>query len=257
MALETSGRTKILLVDDNQSVRSFVRPALEDAGFSCIEAEDGWSALDALDLEVPDLVVLDIMLGDESMNGLDVCKKIRERGLRVPVIFLTIKDRTEEPVYMQQAFRLGGNDYISKREELRRVEERMGLSPTEFLEHKSDIEELVARIKARLPEMDSVQEFDDYLRIDLTKKQVYLKQQGDWREVRLAPKEFSLLEVLVKNSGRPVGIRQLISAAGLEGDEGALYNHFYKLRQKLEPDPQDPQHILTYHKIGYRFRGSE
>ena len=254
--METGGRSTILLVDDNPSVRSFVRPALEDAGFRCIEAEDGWSALDSFYLETPDLVVLDIMLGDDDMSGLDVCKKIRERGLRLPVIFLTIKDRTEEPDYMEQAFRLGGNDYISKREELRRVEERMGLSPTEFLERKSDIEELIARIKARLPEAESVREFDDYLRIDLVRKQVYKKRQDNWREVRLAPKEFALLELLVKNSGRPVGIRQLISAAGLEGEEGALYNHFYKLRQKLEPDPQAPRYILTYHKIGYRFRSS-
>lgn len=254
--MEDDGRAKILVVDDNPSVRSFVCPALEEAGFRCFEAEDGWSALDAVFLESPDLIVLDIMLGDEIMSGLDVCKKVREKGFRVPVIFLTIKDRTEEPGYMEQAFRLGGDDYISKREELRRVEERMGLSPTEFLERKSDIDELIARIKARLPEVDSVQEFDNYLRIDLTRKQVYINQEDDWSEVRLAPKEFSLLEVLVKNSGRPVGIRQLISVAGLEGEEGALYNHFYKLRQKLEPDPQYPQYILTYHKIGYRFCGS-
>jgi DNA-binding response OmpR family regulator len=251
------GCSKILLVDDNPSVRSFVRPALEDAGLLCIEAEDGWSALDAIDLECPDLVVLDIMLGDEQMNGLDVCKKIRERGIIVPVIFLTIKDRTEEPGYMEQAFRLGGDDYISKREELRRVEERMGLPPTEFLDRKSDIEELLARVKARLPEVDSIKEFDNYIKIDLLNQRVFLNGTGEWRELRLTPKEFALLEVLVKHAGRPVGIRQLISSAGLEGEEGALYNHFYKLRQKLEPDPQTPQYILTYHKIGYRFQGSE
>ena len=255
--MERRGRAKVLLVDDNPRVRSFVRPALEDAGFQCIEAEDGWAALHAVDEEAPDLVVLDIMLGDETMSGLDVCKKIRERGLRTPVVFLTIKDRTEEPVYMEQAFRLGGDDYVSKREELRRVETRMGLTPTEFLERKSDIEELLARIKARLPQADPVQEFDDYLRIDLSNQRVHLKRDGDWREVRLAPKEFSLLEALVKNGGRPVGIRQLISAADLEGEEGALYNHFYKLRQKLEHDPQNPRYILTYHKIGYRFRSGE
>lgn len=251
--MQRSGRPKVLLVDDNPDVRSFVRPALEAAGFDCIEAEDGWSALEVVDNEAPDLVVLDIMLGDEDMNGLDVCKKVRERGLATPVVFLTIKDRTEEPGYMAQAFRLGGDDYISKREELRRVEERMGLPPTEMLERKSDIEELVARIKARLPEANPVEEFNDYLRVDLASQRVYLKNTGDWREVRLAPKEFSLLEVLVKNGGRPVGIRQLISAADLEGEEGALYNHFYKLRQKLERDPQNPQYIQTYHKIGYRF----
>lgn len=119
--MQRSGRPKVLLVDDNPDVRSFVRPALEAAGFDCIEAEDGWAGLVAVDNEAPDLVVLDIMLGDEDMNGLDVCKKIRERGSAIPVIFLTIKDRTEEPGYMAQAFRLGGDDYISKREELRRV----------------------------------------------------------------------------------------------------------------------------------------
>ncbi len=242
-----------MLVDDNPNVRSFVRPALEDAGFDCIEAADGWEALDEVESEAPDLVVLDIMLGDEDMNGLDVCKKIRERGLRVPVIFLTIKDRTEEPGYMEQAFRVGGDDYISKREEMRRVEARMGLTPTEFLERKSDIEELLARIKARLPERDSIREFDNYLRIDLAEQQVFINHGDSWEEVRLAPKEFSLLEALMKNIGRPVGLRQLIGAAGLEGEKGALYNHFYKLRQKLERDPQTPRYIQTYHKIGYRF----
>jgi two-component system KDP operon response regulator KdpE len=253
MAMQRGGRSKVLLVDDNPNVRSFVRPALESAGFDCVEAEDGWAALELLEVDAPDLVVLDIMLGDEDMNGLDVCKKIRERGLLVPVIFLTIKDRTEEPGYMAQAFRLGGDDYISKREELRQVEERMGLPPTEILERKSDIEELVARARARLPDSNPVEDFDDYLRIDLVSQRVYLKDTEEWREVRLAPKEFSLLEVLIKNGGRPVGIRQLISAASLEGEEGALYNHFYKLRQKLERDPQNPQYIQTYHKIGYRF----
>ena len=251
--MQNRGRAKVLLVDDNPNVRSFVRPALEDAGFDCIEAADGWAALDEVESEAPDLVVLDIMLGDEDMNGLDVCKKIRERGLRVPVIFLTIKDRTEEPGYMEQAFRVGGDDYISKREELRRVEARMGLTPTEFLERKSDIEELLARIKARLPERDSIREFDNYLRIDLAEQQVFINHGGSWEEVRLAPKEFSLLEALMKNIGRPVGLRQLIGAAGLEGEKGALYNHFYKLRQKLERDPQTPRYIQTYHKIGYRF----
>ncbi|MCH8897416.1 MAG: response regulator transcription factor [Chloroflexi bacterium] len=251
--MQNRGRAKVLLVDDNPNVRSFVRPALEDAGFDCVEAGDGWAALDVVESEAPDLVVLDIMLGDEDMNGLDVCKKIRERGLRVPVIFLTIKDRTEEPSYMEQAFRVGGDDYISKREELRRVEARMGLTPTEFLERKSDIEELLARIKARLPERDSIREFDNYLRIDLAEQQVFINHGDSWEEVRLAPKEFSLLEALMKNIGRPVGLRQLIGAAGLEGEKGALYNHFYKLRQKLERDPQTPRYIQTYHKIGYRF----
>src|SRR5512137_1539991 len=100
----TANRAKVLLVDDNPRVRSFVRPALEDAGFDCIEAEDGWSALDIIADENPDLIVLDIMLGDDDMSGLDVCKKIRRDGISTPVIFLTIKDRRDDPRYLERAF---------------------------------------------------------------------------------------------------------------------------------------------------------
>ena len=245
-------RAKILLVDDNPHVRSFVRPALEEAGFDCIEAEDGWTALEMAQTETPDLAVLDIMLGDEAMSGLDVCKRIREMGLRLPVVFLTIKDRTEEPRYMERAFQVGGDDYVSKREELRRVEARMGLPPTEVLERKSDIEELIARIRARLPQAEPEAVIDDYLRVDFLGEQVYLKGVDGWQPVRLTATEFQLLSVLVRNDGRPVGKGQLIDAADVEG-EGSLQNHIWRLRQKLEPDPESPRYILTYHRIGYRF----
>ncbi|MFQ6026531.1 MAG: response regulator transcription factor [Dehalococcoidia bacterium] len=253
--MENVGRAKVLLVDDNPRVRSFVRPALEDAGYNCIEAEDGLTALDMVDLESPDLVVLDIMLSDDpaDLSGLDVCKKIREKGLRIPVVFLTIKDRLDDPRYMEQAFRLGGDDYISKREELQRVERQMGLSPTEFLERKGDTEELVARVKARLPQVASVHEFDDYLRVDLDGQRVQVMQAGEWNEVHLAPKEFVVLGELLKSGGRPVGVQRLMGVADIQGTESALQNLVYKLRQKLEPDPQSPRYILTYHKIGYRF----
>ena len=246
-------RPKILLVDDNPRVRSFVRPALEDSGFDCIEAEDGYFALEMVDTESPDLIVLDIMLGDDSFNGLDVCKKIRERGLLTPVLFLTIKDRTEDPRYMEQAFRLGGDDYISKRVELRRIEQRMGLDPSDVLERKSDTEELIARIRARLPHADPLQEFDDYLRVNIEQQQVHVKREDLWMEEHLAPKELSILRVLINSGGRPVGKNQLMDAAEVDG-EGSLQNHIWKLRQKLEIDPQHPRYILTYHKIGYRFR---
>ena len=140
-----SKRPKILVVDDNPRVRSFLKPALEKEGFDCVEAEDGWTAIMMVEEECPDLVVLDILLGDERMGGLDVCKKIRQNGLRIPIIFLTIKDRAEDAYFMRRAFQLGGDDYISKREELRRIEQRMGISPSELLDRKSDIDELLAQ----------------------------------------------------------------------------------------------------------------
>lgn len=245
-------RAKILVVDDNPRVRLFLRSALETAGFNYIEAEDGWTALVLVEEECPDLVVLDILLGDERMGGLDVCKRIREKGIRTPIIFLTVKDRAEEPYFMRRAFQLGGDDYISKREELRQIERQMGISPSELLERKSDIDELLSRIKIRLHHVDSKQEFDGYLKVDLLSRQVEIKREGKWQEVYLTSTEQSLLEVLLQKSGRPVGKVELMSTAGVDG-EGSLQNHIMRLRKKLEPDPSSPRYILTYHGIGYRF----
>jgi two-component system alkaline phosphatase synthesis response regulator PhoP len=244
---------KILLVDDNPRVRSFVRPALEDAGFNCVEAEDGWSALDKIDREQPDLVVLDIILGDDEMSGLDVCKEIRKRGIKTPVVFLTIKDRRDDPRYLERAFQLGADDYITKREELRHLEERMGIAPTEFITRKSDIEELISRIKARLYVVVSEKEFDGYLRINLSRQQVMVKREGRWQDVHLTNTEFGILSLLIKANGKPVGKVQIMDAANIEG-EGSLQNHIWRLRSKIEPVLEGPTYILTYHSIGYRFR---
>lgn len=254
MSKEISGKhAKILLVDDNPQVRSFVKPALEDAGFNCIEAEDGWSALEKIRTEQPDLVVLDIMLGDDEMNGLDVCKEIRKRGTLIPVIFLTIKDRRDDLRYLERAFQLGADDYVTKREELRHLEERMGIVPTEFIRRKSDIEELISRVKARLYVADYEEEFNGYLRINLSRQQVMVKREGRWRDVHLTNTEFGILSMLVKANGKPIGKTQIMDAINIDG-EGSLQNHIWRLRSKIEPVPEEPSYILTYHSIGYRFR---
>jgi two-component system OmpR family response regulator len=252
--MTTSNRkAKILLVDDNAGVRSFVRPALEDAGFSCIEAGDGWTALEKIQAERPDLIVLDIMLGDEDMNGLDVCKKIRHDGVRTPVIFLTIKDRQDDPRYLERAFELGADDYVTKREELKLMEKRMGLTPTEFLGRKSDTEELVARIRARLSLAEPESEYDSYLRVDPAKRLVKMNRDGQWHDVHLTSAEADILCALVKARGKPIGKAQLMDIAAVDG-EGSLQNHIWRLRSKVEPDVETPQYILTYHGIGYRFK---
>jgi two-component system, OmpR family, response regulator len=244
---------KILLVDDNPRVRSFVRPALEDAGFECIEAEDGWSALEKIEEKHPALIVLDIMLGDEAMSGLDVCKKIRQDGILTPVIFLTIKDRSEDPRYLERAFQLGADDYVTKREELRQLEQSLGLSPTEFLGQKSDIDELIARIKARLCLQEPELEFDEYLKVDSKSQTVKLRSAEQWQEVHLTTAEFIILNALIKAVGRPVGKVQLMDLADIDG-EGSLQNHIWRLRSKIEKNPESPTYILTYHGIGYRFK---
>ncbi len=251
-----TNRPKILLVDDNPRVRSFVRPALEDAGLACIEAEDGWTALQKIEDEVPDTIVLDIMLGDNEMSGLDVCKEIRKKGIRTPVVFLTIKDRRDDSRYLERASQLGADDYVTKREELRQIEQRMGVAPTEFLGQKSDTGELVARIKARLCLAEPEQEFDNYIKIDPAARQALINRDGHWQEVHLTGTEFKILHTLVKARGRPVGKTQLMGAADVDG-EGSLQNHIWRLRNKIEPVPDSPAYILTYHSVGYRFRESD
>jgi len=85
----------------------FLEACLEEAGFKCLEAEDVWTALATVKEDYPDLVVLDILLGDERMGGLDVCKRILEKGIRTPIIFLTIKDRAEDLYFMGVLFSSG------------------------------------------------------------------------------------------------------------------------------------------------------
>ena len=245
-------RATVLLVDDNPRVRSFVRPAIEEAGFDCIEAEDGWTALDMIDDHQPDLIVLDILMPD--ISGLDVCKEIRQRGYRTPVLFLTVKDRTIDMSIVDSVFGVGGDSFITKRDELKRIEESMGLRPTEMFERKSDMAELIAQIKARLPRPELPIEFDEYLRVDLERRQVFVKRQDEWQEEHLPPREFDVLSAFVKSDGRILGRLELMNIARID-TEGSLQNRIYNLRQALEPDPGDPTYILTVHRIGYRFRG--
>jgi DNA-binding response OmpR family regulator len=161
---------------------------------------------------------------------------------------------------MRRAFAVGGTDYITKREELRRVEERMGLLPTEFLERKSDVDELITRIKAHLSEHLPPVEFNHVLQINFEHEKVKVRRRGEWRETHLSGAQFRVLQALAINEGKGVTKSALLSAAGSSRDEididRALQSHIYRLRELIEPDPRAPVFILTYHRIGYRFGGT-
>ncbi len=253
-------RPKVLHADDNPRVLSFVGPELIAAGFEYVSVNSGTEALAKVETEHPDMVVLDVMLGDTNLNGLDVCKKIREAGHKVPVIFLTVRDRADDSGTMKRAFSVGGTDYVSKREELRRIEERMGLIPTEFLERKSDVDELLTRIRAHLAEKLPTTEYNNGLKIDFESEHAYVQKSGEWKKVNLSAAQFRILRTLAINEGKGVTKTALLDIAGGQSDgdgDRALQSHIYRLRELIEPDPRNPLFVLTYHRIGYRFGGNK
>jgi DNA-binding response OmpR family regulator len=222
--------SKILIADDNPNIISFLQPALEREGYVVFSASDGEEALYLWESNHPHLIVLDIEMPDP--NGLAVCRKIREDGDPVPIIFLTVRDSISD---LELGFSLGASDYISK---------------------PFDIRELLARVKARLP--PAIQEFDNYLRIDVPRRRVMLNDGGNWSIVDLTPREFDLLSHLVNNAGRPIGRTAILEAVfEIPGDRDietkTLEKHIWSLRQKIEPNPKEPRYLLNVRGVGYKF----
>jgi DNA-binding response OmpR family regulator len=221
---------KILIADDNPNILSFIQPALEREGYLVVTAGDGAEALYQWETAHPALLILDIEMPEP--NGLAVCRKIRDAGDPVPIVFLTVRDSVSD---LEQGFALGASDYIAK---------------------PFDMRELLARVKARLPR--AVQEFDNYLRVDLARRVVTVRHPEGWTLVDLAPREFDLLNYLVTNAGRPIGRTALLEAVfDIPGDSDietkTLEKHIWALRQKLEPNPKEPRYFLNVRGVGYKF----
>jgi len=221
-------KEKILLVDDNPKILSFLQPALENEGYEVITAVDGLEALHLAEMAHPDLIILDIEIPEPS--GLSVCRTLREGGDATPIIMLTVRDSMSD---LEIGFDLGASDYITK---------------------PFDFRELLARVRARLP--PRTLEIDDYLRIDIPRHRVEIHCQGRWQEVDLTPKEFDLLRHLVYNAGRAVGKTTLLETIFDYPDNietKTVEKHIWALRQKLEPDPKKPRYILNIRGLGYKF----
>jgi DNA-binding response OmpR family regulator len=222
---------KILLADDHANILAFVQPALEREGYRVVTAADGAEALYLWETEHPALLVLDIEMPDP--NGLAVCRRIRDAGDPVPIIFLTVRDSVSD---LELGFSLGASDYIAK---------------------PFDIRELLARVKARLPR--DLQEFAGYLRLDALRREVALKQPaGGWAAVELTPREYDLFAYLATNAGRPVGRTALLEAVfGIPGDSDietkTLEKHIWAIRQKIEPNPKEPRYLINVRCVGYKF----
>jgi len=225
-------RYKILAVDDEQRMVRFIQLNLEQDGFQVITAYNGKEALDQVRTQLPDLILLDIMMPD--INGFEVLKKIREVN-NVPVIMLTAKGEEDDRI---QGLELGADDYITK-----------PFSPRELV---SRIRAVLRRTKTFQEDQVDLIEVDDRLTIDFSRREVWV----DGQKVDLRPTEYRLLYHLVQNAGWVNTHEQLLSKVwGFEYQDEPHYVRLYVnyLRKKLEEDPSNPKYILTERGVGYRF----
>ncbi len=227
-----SRKPLILVVDDENRMRRFVRLNLEAEGFDVIEAENAERALLKVRDEMPDLVLLDVAM--PGMDGFEALKRIRQIS-DVPVIMLTVKDEEEDKI---RGLDLGADDYVTK-----------PFSPRELA---SRIRAVLRRVSSQDEEEPEVIHVDDRLTIDLARREVWV----DGKLVKLRPTEYRLLYHLVKNAGWIMTHEQLLTKVwGPEyRDESHLLRLYITyLRKKIEPDPAHPRYILTERGVGYRF----
>jgi two-component system KDP operon response regulator KdpE len=223
---------RILVVDDEERMVRFIRLNLEHDGFQVIEAFNGTQAIEQVRSNLPDLILLDIMMPD--INGFEVLKIIREVS-SVPVIMLTAKGEEDDRV---RGLELGADDYVTK-----------PFSPRE----------LVSRVRAVLRRTESTSgrthgliEVDDRLKLDFDRREIWV----DGKLVKLRPTEYRLLYHLVQNAGWVITHDQLLTKVwGYEYRDEPHYVRLYinYLRKKLEEDPANPIYILTERGVGYRF----
>jgi two-component system KDP operon response regulator KdpE len=220
---------KILVVDDERQVRRALRAILLNEGGMVIEAQSGVEALEEVEAEHPDLVLLDLNM--PGLDGFETCAQIRSRS-DVPIVVVTVRDSERDVV---RALDAGADDYLVK---------------------PFGTKELLARIRAavrRVPGTEEIPPFESPdLKIDFERRQVMAKK----KPVHLTPTEFELLKILVLNEGKPVSYLKLLHRLwGPEhsNDRETLRVFIGQLRRKIEPDPDEPCYILTEPLIGYRF----
>lgn len=221
---------KVLIVEDERPILESVQYGLRKEGYEVFLAQDGETGLRSARSHRPDLIILDLML--PGMDGLEVCRALR-RESQVPIIMLTAKSEEVDKVV---GLEMGADDYVTK---------------------PFGMKELMARVKTVLrraaweESSGEVLEIGD-LRLDFAAHLVELRGEA----VELAPKEFRLLKLLATHPGRALTREQILERVWDEDtfcDPHTVDVHIRWLRQKIERDPSEPEHILTVRGVGYRF----
>lgn len=225
---------RVLVVEDDEAMAVALRDGFDYEGYDVTVARDGEAGLAHARADNPDLIILDVML--PKMTGLEVCKSLRSDGRSVPIIMLTARGQEIDKVL---GLKLGADDYVTK--------------PFSFME-------LIARAEAVLRRTGSssgagpiggTHTFGDVV-IDFERHEVH---KGDVN-IDLSPREFQLLTFFIENAGRVVSREELLD--NVWGYETIPFTrtvdtHIAKLRKKIEKNASDPDHIITVHRLGYKF----
>ena len=227
-----AGPIAVLIIEDEPAIRRFLRVSLAESGYRVIEAGSGQEGMRRLRLDRPDIIVLDLGLPD--IDGLDVIREVRQAS---PVPIVILSSRADERGKVE-ALDLGADDYVTK---------------------PFGIDELTARLRTalrhRLHQQGAPASFvTGDLMVDRVRRLVQLKGT----EVKLSPREYDILQLLVQHAGK-VLTHQFILGEVWKAPTDVRYLRIYikQLRHKVEPDPQQPRYILTETGVGYRLRAPD
>jgi DNA-binding response OmpR family regulator len=228
-----NGSTRILLVDDEDSVQTLLSYPLRKDGYHVTSAVDGPEALERFEESRFDLVILDLML--PKLDGVEVCRQLRKRS-QVPIIMLTAKGSETDKV---AGLEVGADDYITK--------------PFSMREFRSRVKAALrrSRMVGKEPEQESIDRGD--LKIDYGRRMVTLREE----EVRATYVEFEILAALARSPGRVLSRETLLEHVWGDSqyrDPRTVDVHIRHLREKIESNPKEPEFLLTVRGVGYRFR---
>ena len=238
-AQEIQEQERILVADDEASIRRILETRLKMVGYEVITAADGEEALEAFQKHNPDLIILDVMM--PKMDGYGVTREVR-RNSDVPIIILTALGDVSERI---TGLELGADDYVVKPFSPKELEARV-----RAVLRRTNEKEIagMGKVTKNVITIGNI-------KIDTSRRQVYCKNE----KVRLTGMEFSLLELLVNNSGQPFSRNEILQhvwsyPADHRIDTRVVDVHISRLRSKLENDPANPELILTARGIGYMFQ---
>lgn len=235
--IHTNPARKILIVEDDHAMAVGLQDGISSEGYSVLYAADGEQGLQmARELE-PDLIVLDVML--PRMNGLDVCRQLRGEGRNVPIVMLTARGQEIDKIL---GLKLGADDYVTK--------------PFSLMELLARIESVLRRANPALAAEHDGPVHYSFGNVELDFKMHKATYKGE--PIELSPREFSMLHFFIKSQGKIVTRDQLLDAVW--GYDHIPFTrtvdaHIAKLRKKIEETPADPKHLITIHRLGYKFTG--